>query len=80
MRLGDPLRACDQLGREVPGADDGRLQLFAGEGLELEVRALAPDRIVGLDAIMAEAVATKFMPAPLSKEQIAELVRTQLPP
>jgi NitT/TauT family transport system substrate-binding protein len=42
--------------------------------------ALAPDRIVGLDAIMAEAVATKFMPAPLSKEQIAELVRTPLPP
>ena len=42
--------------------------------------ALAPDRIVGLDAIMAEAVATKFMPAPLRKEQIAELVRTPLPP
>jgi NitT/TauT family transport system substrate-binding protein len=42
--------------------------------------ALAPDQIVGLDAIMAEAVATKFMPAPLRKEQIAELVRTPLPP
>jgi NitT/TauT family transport system substrate-binding protein len=42
--------------------------------------ALAPDRIVGLDAIMAEAVATKFMPAPLSKEQVAELVRTPLAP
>jgi NitT/TauT family transport system substrate-binding protein len=42
--------------------------------------ALAPDRIVGLDAIMAEAVATKFMPAPLGKEQIAELVRTPVPP
>ena len=42
--------------------------------------ALAPDRIVGLDAIMAEAVATKFMSAPLRKEQIAELVRTPEPP
>jgi hypothetical protein len=28
----------------------------------------------------AEAVATKFMPAPLSKEQIAELVRTPVSP
>jgi NitT/TauT family transport system substrate-binding protein len=42
--------------------------------------ALAPDRIVGLDAIMAEAVTTKFMSAPLRKDQIAELVRTPLPP
>jgi NitT/TauT family transport system substrate-binding protein len=42
--------------------------------------ALAPDRIVGLDAIMAEAVATKFMSAPLRQEQIAELVRTPEPP
>jgi NitT/TauT family transport system substrate-binding protein len=42
--------------------------------------ALAPDQIVGLDAIMAEAVATKFMPAPLAKDQVAELVRTPLPP
>jgi NitT/TauT family transport system substrate-binding protein len=37
--------------------------------------ALSPDQIVGMDAIMAEAVATKFMSAPLSKEQITELVQ-----
>jgi len=42
--------------------------------------ALAPDQIVGLDATMAEAVATKFMSAPLGQEQIAELVRMPLPP
>jgi len=42
--------------------------------------ALAPDQIVGLDAIMADAVATKFMSAPLRKEQIVELVRMPLPP
>lgn len=42
--------------------------------------ALAPDQIVGMDAIMAEAVATKFMAAPLSKEQIAELVQMPNPP
>jgi NitT/TauT family transport system substrate-binding protein len=37
--------------------------------------ALSPDQIIGMDAIMAEAVATKFMPRPLTKEQIADLVR-----
>jgi NitT/TauT family transport system substrate-binding protein len=42
--------------------------------------ALSPDQIVGMDAIMAEAVATKFMSAPLSKEQIAQLVRMPIPP
>jgi NitT/TauT family transport system substrate-binding protein len=34
---------------------------------------LDPYRISGLDAAMAEAVAGKFLPAPLSKEQLAEL-------
>jgi NitT/TauT family transport system substrate-binding protein len=42
--------------------------------------ALSPDQIVGMDAIMAEAVATKFMSAPLSKEQIAQLVQMAIPP
>ena len=34
-----------------------------------------PDEIHGLDALMAEAVTLKFIPAPLTKEQIAELVQ-----
>jgi hypothetical protein len=42
--------------------------------------ALSRDQIVGVDAIMAEAVATKFMAAPLGKDQIAELVRVPSPP
>jgi NitT/TauT family transport system substrate-binding protein len=42
--------------------------------------ALNPDQIVGMDSIMAEAIATKFMSAPLSKEKIAELVQMKLPP
>jgi NitT/TauT family transport system substrate-binding protein len=42
--------------------------------------ALAPDQLAGLDAIMAEAVATRFMAAPLRKEQIAELLRMPIPP
>jgi NitT/TauT family transport system substrate-binding protein len=42
--------------------------------------ALSPDQVIGMDAIMAEAIATKFMSAPLTKEQIADLVRMPLPP
>jgi NitT/TauT family transport system substrate-binding protein len=37
-----------------------------------------PDEIKGLDSLMAEAVTLKFIPAPLSKEQLAELI--QIPP
>jgi NitT/TauT family transport system substrate-binding protein len=42
--------------------------------------SLNPDQIVGMDSIIAEAVATKFLSAPLSKEQIAELVQMKNPP
>ena len=37
-----------------------------------------PDRIVGLDTIVQDAVALKFTSAPLSREQLAELI--QIPP
>jgi NitT/TauT family transport system substrate-binding protein len=36
---------------------------------------LWPDEIKGLDSLMEEAVVLKFVTAPLSKEQIAELIR-----
>jgi NitT/TauT family transport system substrate-binding protein len=36
---------------------------------------VAPDEIHGLDALMAEAVTLKFIAAPLTKEQVAELVQ-----
>ena len=36
-----------------------------------------PDEIKGLDSLMAEAVALKFIPAPLSKEQLGELIQIQ---
>jgi NitT/TauT family transport system substrate-binding protein len=39
---------------------------------------MAPDRIVGMDQIIADAVKFKFISAPLSAEQIKELV--QIPP
>jgi NitT/TauT family transport system substrate-binding protein len=36
-----------------------------------------PDEIHGLDALMAEAVTLKFIAAPLTKQQVAELVQIQ---
>jgi NitT/TauT family transport system substrate-binding protein len=37
-----------------------------------------PDKIVGLDTIVPDAVALKYTAAPLTKEQLAELI--QIPP
>jgi len=39
-----------------------------------------PDQILGMDSIMAEAVSTKFISAPLSKDKIAELVQMKNQP
>jgi len=36
---------------------------------------LAPDRVVGIDEIMAEAVQNKFLAAPLTREQVSELIQ-----
>jgi NitT/TauT family transport system substrate-binding protein len=36
---------------------------------------LAPDRVVGIDQIIAEAVATKFLTAPLTPQQVSELIQ-----
>jgi NitT/TauT family transport system substrate-binding protein len=37
-----------------------------------------PDRIEGLDGVMADAVSFKYMPAPLSKDQLARLILVPL--
>ena len=37
--------------------------------------SLATDQIEGIDQIMADAVAGKFIPAPLTSEQMKELVQ-----
>ena len=43
-------------------------------------RALVePDAIKGLDSLMVDAVALKFISAPLRKEQVADLVQLQVP-
>jgi NitT/TauT family transport system substrate-binding protein len=41
----------------------------------LPLAAVSPDRISGLDEVMADAVAFKFIAAPLTKEQLTELIR-----
>lgn len=40
--------------------------------------ALNPDRLSDIDLVMQDAIATKFLEAPLSKEQLAEFI--QIPP
>jgi NitT/TauT family transport system substrate-binding protein len=40
--------------------------------------SIDPDKVVGLDSIVQDAVALKFTAAPLTKEQLAELM--QIPP
>jgi len=40
--------------------------------------ALQPDRILGIDSVMRDAIEFKFLSAPLSKEQLAEVI--QIPP
>jgi NitT/TauT family transport system substrate-binding protein len=68
-------------------ADDEALKIFAAfAGVEFAIAkrtrdeffpkaALDPDSIVGLDTIMNDAVAFKYVSAPLSKDQLSQLLR-----
>ena len=38
---------------------------------------MAPDRIVGIDQVIADATRQKFILAPLTKEQVEEFVKIQ---
>ena len=40
---------------------------------------MAPDQVVGIDQIVAEAQAQKFIAAPLTAEQVKELVQIPKP-
>ena len=40
---------------------------------------LSPDEIKGMDSLLEEAVTLKFIPAPLTQQQLAELVQLQKP-
>jgi NitT/TauT family transport system substrate-binding protein len=71
-------------------SDPAALQAFANWGRFPEAMArtvrddyypknnVLPDRIEGLDALMADAVSFKYMPAPLSKDQLARLILVPL--
>jgi NitT/TauT family transport system substrate-binding protein len=55
------------------------------EALAVQIRdtfmpkpAMSPDKVSGVDAIMADAVTFKTLPAPLSQQQLTELI--QIPP
>jgi NitT/TauT family transport system substrate-binding protein len=41
----------------------------------LPKEAMAPDHVAGVDQIMTEAVSQKFLPAPLTAEQVKELIQ-----
>ena len=47
------------------------------DGLFLHGALVEPDAIHGMDLLLAEAVTLKFIATPLTKEQVAELVRLQ---
>jgi NitT/TauT family transport system substrate-binding protein len=63
-------------------AEIGNLPLSIAEKMRILVpkESTNPDQIVGMDSVIAEAVATKFLSAPLTKEQISELVQMKSPP
>src|SRR5204863_3461977 len=37
--------------------------------------ALQPDRVLGIESVMRDAIEFKFLSAPLSKEQLAEVIQ-----
>jgi len=41
----------------------------------LPLSAIDPDRVSGIDEVMADAISFKFITAPLSKDQLAELIQ-----
>ncbi len=72
-------------------ADDASLRMYAASAripLAVAKKArdefypknnLRPDRLSGVDQAMADAVAMKFLSAPLTKQQLAEFFQYQLP-
>jgi NitT/TauT family transport system substrate-binding protein len=62
---------AEKIGKSEALVEQSRKQFHPRE-------TLAPDRLSDLDGVMADAVALKFLEAPLSKEQLAELIK--IPP
>ena len=71
--------------RQSGGCEDLRRLRQGLRALAIRIRdeflpkaALQPDTISGVESVMADAIAFKFLAAPLSKEQLAEVI--QIPP
>lgn len=65
----DGVRAYAEWASISPGTAARSLREF------LPRHAVDPDRISGLDELMADAVTFKYIPAPLSREQVGELIQ-----
>src|SRR3954464_8820781 len=63
------LKAYAEFSKLSEGTAKRALQEF------LPLHAVDPDRVSGIDEVMADAIAFKFISAPLSKEQLAELIQ-----
>jgi len=61
--------------REFSGLPDSVVQQVRGF---IPKESMSPDRIAGIDSIIAEAVKNKFLAAPLTPDQIREMI--QIPP
>jgi NitT/TauT family transport system substrate-binding protein len=63
-------------------AEIGNVPLSIAQKMQTLVpkESINPDQVVGMDSIVAEAVATKFLSAPLTKDQVSELVQMKNPP
>ena len=65
----DALKAyADFLQIPLSRAVQARAQFYPKEGLD-------PDRIIGIDDLMQEAITARFLTVPLTKEQLAELIQ-----
>jgi NitT/TauT family transport system substrate-binding protein len=63
-------------------AEIGNIPLSIAEQMQTLVpkESTNPDQIIGMDSVITEAIATKFLSAPLTKEQVSELVQMKNPP
>ena len=62
---------------ELAGVSEGIAKRLRDEFFTKDM--LAPDKVVGLDAIMKDAITSRYIPTPLSKAQIAELIQIPAP-
>ena len=62
---------------EFAGVSEGIAQRLRDEFYTKDM--LVPDKVVGFDAIMKDAITSRYITTPLSKAQIAELIQIPTP-